>query len=173
MPDAAGTADAGGSSAGLLGIYLNDHLAGATGGVDLFNRAARAHQGTATGDMLKSLATEVAEDRAALLEMVRALGVPIRRYKLYAGWLGEKVGRLKPNGRLFGRSPLSTLVEIEAMRIAVEGKASGWRTLRILADHEGRLNTGRLDGLLDRARRQAGTLETLHARSAAEIFSMA
>lgn len=172
MSDAAGTAGTGGSSASLLGTYLNDHLAGATGGVDLFNRAARAQQG-AIGDVIKSLAAEVTEDRAALLDMMRALGVPMRRYKLYSAWLGEKVGRLKPSGRLFGRSPLSTLVEIEAMRIAVEGKASGWRTLRILADRDSRLNAERLDGLLDRAHRQADTLETLHARSAAEIFSMA
>jgi hypothetical protein len=32
-----------------------------------------------------------------------------------AGWIGEKAGRLKLNGRLRSRSPLSSLEELEMM----------------------------------------------------------
>jgi hypothetical protein len=154
----------------LLGIYLNDHLAGATGGLELFRRSARAHRGTDTGDVLEQYTAEVAEDRAALLEMMRVLGVPVRQYKVYGAWVAEKVGRLKFNGRLRERSPLSSLVELEALRLGVEGKASGWRTLRMVAERDGRLDAQRLDGLLDRARRQADTLEELRVRTAQELF---
>lgn len=157
----------------LLGIYLNDHLAGATGGLELFRRSARAQRGTETGDVLEQYTAEVAEDRAALLEMMRALGVPVRQYKVYGAWVAEKVGRLKFNGRLRERSPLSSLVELEALRLGVEGKASGWRTLRIVAEHDGRLDAQRLDGLLDRARQQADTLEELRVRTAQELFGAA
>ncbi len=157
--------------AALLGIYLNDHLAGATGGLDLFRRAAGAHRGSAYGEALRRLAGEVAEDRSALLEMIQTLGVPIRHYKLYAAWALEKVGRLKPNGRLVQRSPLSSLVELEAMRLGVEGKAAGWRTLRVVAKQDSRLDANRLDKLIDRACRQAETLEALRIRCAAEIFT--
>jgi len=157
----------------LLGIYLNDHLAGATGGLELFRRAAKAHRGTETGDVIEQFAAEVAEDRAALLGMMRALGVPVRQYKVYAAWAAEKVGRLKFNGRLRERSPLSSLVELEALRLGVEGKASGWRTLRTVAERDDRLDPQRLDGLLDRARRQADTLEELRARTADELFGSA
>lgn len=154
----------------LLGIYLNDHLAGATGGLELFRRAARAQRGTETGDVLEQYTAEVAEDRAALLEMMRDLGVPVRQYKVYGAWVAEKVGRLKLNGRFRERSPLSSLVELEALWLGVEGKASGWRTLRIVAERDGRLDALRLDGLLDRARRQADTLEELRVRTAQELF---
>jgi hypothetical protein len=159
------------SGAALLGIYLNDHLAGATGGVELARRAARGTRGSATGDTLAALTAEIAEDRAALLDMMAALGVPARRYKIYAGWVGEKVGRLKLNGRLVGRSPLSTLVELEALRLGVEGKGAGWRTLRALADRERRLDPKRLDELIERADRQSKTLEELRVSTAAEIFA--
>ena len=67
------------------------------------------------------------------------LGIPVRTYKVYAGWIGEKAGRLKFNGRLFTRSPLSRLEELELLRLGVEGKAAGWRTLRVLADTDQRL----------------------------------
>lgn len=152
-----------GSRVELLGIYLNDHIAGSTAGLALFRRTAGAHRGTPLGDALTRLAQEVEEDRHALLAVTRALGVPVRRYKVAAGWVVERVGRLKSNGRLVRRSPLSGVLELEALVIAVEGKAAGWRTLRALADDEPRLDPRRLDELQRRARRQSVTLEDLRA----------
>jgi hypothetical protein len=157
----------------LLGIYLNDHLAGATAGVELVRRAAGACHGSATGDALESLTRDIADDRAALVQIMRALDVPVRHYKVYAAWVGEKVGRLKLNGYLRGRSPLSTLVELEALRLGVVGKAAGWHTLRSLADNDRRLDRQRLDQLLDRARQQSQLLEDLRIRTAAGIFGAA
>jgi hypothetical protein len=170
MAETAGAAGATDSRTALLGIYLNDHLAGATGGVELFRRAAGAHRGTPLGDILEELLVEVTEDREALIEIMRTLGVPVRHYKVYAGWAVEKVARLKLNGQIIGRSPLSTLVELEAMRLGVEGKAAGWRVLRVTAEQDARLDPARPDGLLARARRQADVLQELHATTAAEIF---
>ena len=51
----------------LLGVYLNDHLAGAMAGTELARRMARAAQpGTATATALRRLAAEIDEDRSAL-----------------------------------------------------------------------------------------------------------
>jgi hypothetical protein len=154
----------------LLGIYLNDHLAGAAGGTELARRAARSQRGSSGDRDLDRLAREVAEDLGSLRDIMRGLGVPARRYMVVAGWLGEKAGRLKTNGRLVRRSPLSSLLELEAMRLGVEGKASGWRTLRELADSDERLDADRLDTLLERAREQATMLEDLRVRRATEVL---
>ena len=156
-----------------LGIYLNDHLAGATAGVQLARRVAGAQQVPAAEADLRELAGEVAEDRAALLDIMGTLGVPVRSYKVWAAWAGEKAGRLKPNGRLATRSPLSNLEELEILRLGVEGKAAGWRTLRALADTDGRLDAGRLDELISRARRQAGFLEESRVRAAWQVITAA
>ena len=75
-------------------IYLNDHLAGATAGVELARRVANAEQVPAARDALQGFATEVAEDRRALLGIMADLDVPVRSYKVYAAWLGEKAGRV-------------------------------------------------------------------------------
>jgi len=153
----------------LLGIYLNDHLAGATGGAELFRRAAGAHRGTELGDTLARLATEIAEDRQALLDMMAALDIPVRQYKLYAAWVVEKVARLKLNGRLLQRSPLSDLVELEGMRLGVEGKAAGWRTLALAASRYDGIDSDRLEELIARAGRQAETLEEARLLAAKEV----
>jgi hypothetical protein len=167
--DAAATGRSGGV---LLGIYLNDHLAGATAGLDLFRRAADAQRDSAAGDVLRLLAAEVAEDREALLQMMSALGVPVRRYKVYAARAAERLGRLKLNGQVRGRSPLSGIVELEAMRLGVEGKAAGWRSLRELAG-AGPLDPVRLDELLERARLQSESLEGLRVGAVRQAFQSA
>ncbi|MGO8886028.1 MAG: hypothetical protein ACLPUO_28080 [Streptosporangiaceae bacterium] len=164
-------ARAGRSGHDLLGIYLNDHLAGATGGTELARRVARAVRDPAVRERLTGFAAEVAQDRAALLEIMATLGVPVRSYKVRAAWLGEKAGRLKFNGRLLTRSPLSSLEELEMMRLGVEGKAAGWRTLRAAADHDHRLDSARLDELIARARRQSDLLESLRIRAAQQVIA--
>ncbi len=156
----------------LLGVYLNDHLAGATLGVSLARRmAASAQQGSERRTALSDLATEITHDRLALLRIMTALGVQVRRYKVLAAWAGEKAGRLKLNGHLLTRSPLSDLEETEILRLGVEGKAAGWRTLRMLAERDSRLDPRRLDELLTRADHQLGVLETLRSAIAERVLA--
>ncbi|MBC6462167.1 hypothetical protein [Actinomadura sp. HBU206391] len=155
---------------GLIGIYLNDHLAGSTTGVELVRRAARGQRHWEAGRVLDRIAAEIAEDRAGLIDMMEALRVPIRRYKICAGWVVEKFGRAKPNGRLLRRSPLSDVVELETLRLGIEGKEACWRVLRLIAERDDRLDPTRLDRLIARARGQAETVEDLRMRAAERLI---
>ena len=74
----------------MLGIYLNDHLAGATAGTELAHRMARSHGHGKDRGTLRRLAAEVGQDRAALLDIMAALGIKVRRYKVGAAWMGEE-----------------------------------------------------------------------------------
>ena len=69
------------------------------------------------------------------------------------------------------RSPLSSLLELEAMSLGVEGKKSGWRSLRTLAEHDERLSTEELDRLIERADRQRELLEGLRLANAAQVWN--
>jgi hypothetical protein len=158
------------SGSGLLGVYLNDHLAGATAGTELARRVAASQRDPAKQSVMRALADEIGEDRQALLEIMTALGVPARGYKVWAGWLAEKAGRLKLNGSLLARSPLSDLLELEMMRLGVEGKAAGWRTLRTVAGQRREIDAARLDHLLARAQDQSGRLEKLRTDAVPEAF---
>ncbi|MER6190099.1 hypothetical protein [Streptomyces cyaneofuscatus] len=155
----------------LLAIYLNDHLAGSAGGLELLRRATRAHPPGAVAQQLHDLVDEVTEDREELIQLMRVLGIAPRRSRVLLGRVGELAGRLKTNGRLLSRSPLSDVLELEAMRLGVEGKACCWRALRALAEVDRRLDPLRLERLLRRADEQAALLETLRMSAASDTFT--
>ena len=71
-----------------------------------------------------------------------------------SAWLLEKAGRLKLNGQLRGYSPLSRLVELEALESGVAGKRSLWETLSDAFPEDLRLSGIDLGALADRAERQ-------------------
>ena len=141
----------------LLAIYLNDHLAGSTVGVELARRARGSNEGTELGEFLATLVAEIEEDRDTLQDAMEAVGAGRDRLKVTGAWASEKLGRLKLNGSLLGYSPLSRVVELEGLRLGVEGKACLWRMLRELADP--RLSGFDFDALIARAERQRDELE--------------
>ena len=154
----------------LLRIYLNDHLMGATVGVQLARRCLRNNDGTPLGDFLRQLAEEVAEDRADLLRIMAALQLPVRGAKVALATVGERVGRLKLNGRLRGYSDLSRLWELEGLSAAVDLKHGLWRTLQAVpaaAPPDGVVD---LDRLIERATAQREALETHRLAAARRAF---
>lgn len=83
--------------------------------------------------------------------------------------LGERMGRLKPNGRVIRRSPLSDLIEIEALSDAINAKRAGWYALASarLAPSQ----TSQVAELIDRADDQLARLRPLHATLAAQVLT--
>jgi hypothetical protein len=143
----------------LLGIYLNDHLAGSTMGLELAKRARGENRHSEYGEFLDTLAEEIDADRETLKGIMDDLGIRKDPAKVAAGWIGEKAGRLKLNGQLTGYSPLSRLVEIEALALGVTGKLALWKALRLLADGQPALDAAELERLIERAERQQRDLE--------------
>jgi hypothetical protein len=143
----------------LLGIYLNDHLAGSTTGVELVRRARGANKGTELGRFLTTLTMEIEADRKALEDLMEELGIRKDPLKVTSAWALEKAGRLKLNGQLTGYSPLSRLVELEGLTLGVTGKLALWKALRVIADQEPALDAAALDGLVERAEKQQRGLE--------------
>jgi hypothetical protein len=154
-----------------LSIYLNDHLMGATLGVNLFRRSARNQANRPWGPMLQQLSEEVDEDRETLVAIMGSLGIPRRQYKILAGGLGERLARAKFNGGLIRRSPLSDLVELEGMYLGVIGKASGWQALLQVTDTMPGLDREQIQRLADRASSQATRLEDARRRAAEVLAS--
>jgi hypothetical protein len=155
----------------LLAIYLNDHLAGATAGLELARRAASSNEGSDYGRFLDDLVTEIDEDRESLFELMRATGVGVDRVKVLGGWAAEKVGRLKLNGRLRGYSPLSRLLELEGLTLGVRGKLCLWRALTELQPADPRLSAMELARLGKRAEVQLDGLEAQRLKAAAQAFA--
>ncbi|WP_375766170.1 hypothetical protein NR798_31310 [Archangium gephyra] len=154
----------------LLKIYLNDHLAGSTVGLELARRARSENTGNAVGEYLDTFQRELLEDRSTLLSVMSALGLKRDVVKQTAAWVGEKLGRLKLNGQLTGYSPLSRVVELEGLCLGTEGRLSLWRTLRRLSRKDERLGRFDFSALITRAEQQRRMLERLRQQSSEEAF---
>ena len=145
----------------LFGLYLADHLAGATGGQGRIERMARDFTDTPFHSELAAIAIQIREEREYLRGLVEELGVPRRTPRRAAAWVAERAGRLKLNGRLVNRSPMTLVLESELMRSAVMGKLGLWQTLQDLAGDVG-LDKSKFEGLATKAREQLATLDRIH-----------
>ena len=144
----------------LLRIYLQDHHAASMGGVALARRALGPQH---------PVAKQIARDREALERVMRQLSIAPSAVKVGVVRVAERVGRLKLNGTLLRRSPLSSVVELEALVVGVRGKEALWTALQ---KAEVRLEDD-LEALVESARAQAAELEALRLRAAASAFGRA
>lgn len=154
----------------LLSIYLNDHLAGAAGAIDLARRSLTRNGDHPAGVFLTGLVPELEADRASLRDLMDRLGVQPTAWKQAAARGLEKLGRLKFNGRVLGYSPLSRLEELETLRIGIEGKLALWEALAELSTIDHRLERSELDALAARARSQGEELEKFRLEAAKEAL---
>lgn len=123
-------------------------------------RLATAERGAGDGGELARIADEIEEDRMALRSMLDEEGITLRWYKSLAARVVEAVGMLKLNGTVLRRSPLTSVLELELMSMAVSGKLALWAAL-----HDTTLNDRHdFDALIDRARAQLRDLEVAHSR---------
>ncbi len=153
----------------LFGLYLLDHFSAATAGLERMERMSRGYADTPFHAELAEVTEQLRGERELYRDLLDALGMPRRRYRQAAAWLGEKVGRLKLNGRVTHRSPLTPVVEAELMRSAVLAKIGGWQTLREHAADVG-LDAAQLDDLLDQAQRQVELFDRFHAWACERAF---
>jgi hypothetical protein len=142
-----------------LEVYLNDHLAGATGACEVARNAAEKFAGTPHRDFLRQFVTEVEEDRATLEEMIRTVGGTPNPLKQAGAWIMEKVSRVKLSPGGTGSEELSVLLTLETLAIGVEGKLCLWTALQEVAGDIADLESIDFDQLIGWARRQREGLE--------------
>ena len=157
----------------LLRIYLQDHLASATGAVELAKRTRDANRGGEFEQPLVALHEQLVADRSALLDAMRRLGLAPDRLKVGAAWAAEKAGRLKLNGRVRGYSPLSRVVELEGLRLLVLGQREMWATLDRTLAGDARLVGVDADGRAAALDDALAGIADLHRRATALAFAPA
>ncbi|QSQ16475.1 hypothetical protein [Myxococcus landrumensis] len=154
-----------------LGIYLSDHHAGSVAGIELARRTEAENHSNPVGHFLAGLIPELREDQHTLEAVMRVMGLRGDALKSRAAWVAEKVGRLKLNGSWVRYSPLSRLVELEALCSGTEGRISLWSTLARLQLQDLRLSAFDFEILIARADVQKAALQRLRARAADVAFA--
>jgi hypothetical protein len=153
----------------LLQSYLEQHLAGAAGGISHIERMAELDDSSETGPTLAALAEQIRDEREqlrVLAELVGASGNP--KVKEGLAWVAEKLARVAIDPGVGSRSPLGRVLDLELMMSAVAGKRAGWHTLSILAETDPRLPKAAIEQNIRQSTAQIDTLLDLH-RSAVRI----
>jgi hypothetical protein len=154
----------------FLRIYMNDQLALGVAWREVARRAQRSNDGTELGDALARVSAAIAEDVETFEDIMCRLGIRRNSIKVAFAIAGERLGRLKLNGRLRGYSPLSRFVELDLLVMGIEGKRVLWKNLRDLAGFAAQLPDVDFDGLIDSAGRQRAELTPFHERAGAEAL---
>ena len=155
---------------GALDTYLNDHLAGAMFGSNLAEHVHARAEGTPLGELMKSLASEIEEDRQSLVDVMDSVGTVKSVVKQATTWVAEKTSRGKFGGLVGTDHVLGTFMALEAPSLGVEGKQALWTALRAVADRYPALNPAELDRLIERARAQRRILERERMEAAREAL---
>ena len=140
-----------------LDVYLTDHLAGATAGVNLAEMAAEEHRADEHGAFFGEIASEIKADYGELERLIDAMGSERSATKTAAAEIGSKMMAPKFTGG--DDDALNAFVTLETLSIGVEGKLCMWKALRLVQDSNATLESFTIDELIERAQSQRDRLE--------------
>jgi hypothetical protein len=142
-----------------IAVYINDHLAGATAGVNLVEQACDRHRSTELGEFFAPLAAEIKADLETLKQLIQDLNVQQSASKVALAEVGSKLAAPKFSAEGAGNDHLGDFVTLETLSIGVEGKRCMWVALQTVADAYPALGALDLDDLVARAQDQRNRLE--------------
>lgn len=150
----------------FLRAYLSDHLALSAGIGALAERVRDADRWREQRARFVELVAVLEQDREDLERVLTDRDIKPDPLKRSLARLGERVGRLKGNGRILRTSPLTRLIELEGLQLGLVGCVAPWLTLRDLG-----VDGPRADVALIRLARQQETLEQLRAEVVRTSFA--
>jgi hypothetical protein len=112
-----------------LDSYLNDHLAGSVGAVELINHWIEVCEGKQLGEFFTAIKNEISGDQQILRDLMRALGAEESSVRRAGAWAAEKLSRAKfaiAGDEIGG---LGLLLALETLVIGITGKKLLWRAL--------------------------------------------
>jgi hypothetical protein len=152
-----------------LPSYLNDHLAGSVGALELIEHWAELHEGKPLGDFFRDIKAGIRSDQEKLREVMRSLGVDESNVRKAGAWVAEKAGRARLI--IAGDEPgrLGLVLTLEGLFIGVTGKKLLWRALATA--NLPQLNGYNFEELQRRAEQQIERIEAERMRAVVEAFA--
>jgi len=154
-----------------LGIYLNDHLAGATGALELLAHLEEANSDTMVGAALKQLHTEIEGDRQELEQLMQRLDISASAPRKVSGWLGEKLAYIKLKMDDKSTGSMRLFEGLEALALGIQGKQGLWRALAVASAAEPELRGVDYDRLTQHSQDQHRRVEALRLDAAKQALA--
>lgn len=152
-----------------LDSYLNDHLAGSVGALELLDHWIKLYDGKPLAKFFSELRKEIEADQTSLRELMHALGTKESTVRPVAAWMAEKFSRPRFAAAGDEIGGLGVVIVLETLVMGITGKKLLWRALAT-ADLP---QTGNIDfvELEKRADEQIARVEVERVRAAREAFS--
>ena len=154
-----------------LAIYLNDHLAGATGALELLTHLEETSTGTAVGAALTQLHVEIEGDRQELEHLMERLNIDVSVSRKVSGWLGEKLAYVKLQLDDTSDGSMRLFEGLEALALGIQGKRGLWQALAVVSACESELKHVQYDQLIQQAEDQHRRVEVLRLDAAKAVLA--
>ena len=153
-----------------LSSYLNDHLAGSVGALELLDRLIDTYKGKPLERFLTDLRAEIDADQETLKELIANLGEDESTVRKAGAWVMEKFSRGKIPLDANGEEEMGLFLALEGLALGIHGKQLLWRALAAAPETASRLRGPDYATLERRAMEQFERLEAKRLEVAREIF---
>jgi hypothetical protein len=93
-------------------------------GSDLAEQIRDQNENTPLGELMRSLAPQIEEDRQTLIGLMQRMDSSKNPVKQAGAWVTEKASRAKFGGLTSGEPQLGTFMAVESLALGVLGKLS-------------------------------------------------
>jgi hypothetical protein len=149
--------------------YLNDHLAGSVGALELLGHWAKLYEGKPLGHFFMDIEAEIRADQEKLRQAMRSIRIEESNVRKAGAWFAEKAGRAR--FMIAGSEPgsLGLVLTFEGLIMGITGKKLMWRALA--AANLAQLNSCDFDELQRRAEQQIERIDAERMRAILEAFA--
>ena len=150
--------------------YLNDHLAGSVGALELLDRLIENYEGKPLERFFRNLRSDIQEDQKKLEDLIHNLGEEESAVRKAGAWILEKFSRAKIRLTESEEADMGLFLALEALALGITGKGALWRALTSASETVpllARLNYAELE---TRAAEQADRVEAKRREVARTVF---
>jgi len=151
--------------------YINDHLAGSAGAVDLIAAIGSANDDPTHQAFFAELGSKVEEDRTILKDLLKRVGTTDSKALQMTGTLTAKASRLKLMWEGLEPGKLGMLEALEILCLGIQGKRLLWRVLSEIAPFAPAWSDVDFEALEQEAVQQRNAVETYRLRAGVAAFT--
>jgi hypothetical protein len=153
-----------------LDSYLNDHLAGSVGALELLDRLIDTYEGKPLERFFRELRHEIDTDQETLKELIAKLGEKESAVRKAGAWIVEKLSRAKIQLSETREGEMGLFLALEGLALGIDGKRSLWRALASASETAPHLLGLDYAMLEKRALEQHDRVEAKRLEVAREVF---